>query len=1023
MSIIKFLLKRKIIVGLFISFVLIFGLYSFVKMDKELFPKIDFDQSMVLIETKDMPATDVENMVSKPIEHALDSINGVESYESSSTIGNSTFFITMEQDKGEEVTKEIESTIKGMQDQLHGVDDITVMQISTENQYEFNIDVSGDSMEEMSNFSTNVLKPRLESLPEVREVALAGLEENEITIQLDEDKLTELGLQQDDIIHSIDQTNINESLGEFESDADDLSIRWNTTLESVEDIKAIQVQTSEGFKPLTDIADVKEEMSEQTQLAWKNGNPDFILVQIGRTNSVTQIDMTEAVRSEIEKIKQEGLHGELEIDEIAAQADYVSNAIDGVSGNIIIGGIIAIVVLMLFLRNTRATFIVTLSIPSSILLTIITMGVMDISFNLASLIGLGLGIGMMVDASIVVLESIYKKKEQGVSQVKAVISGTKEVATAVISSMLTTIVVFLPIAILDDDIGKVVFVLAVVVAITLISSMIISFTLIPVMSENFLKLKKNQQRKKSSRVKRRDTIDRYGRILQWLSQKKRRRLGVIGLFIVVFMSSFLLLTKIPMSVMPDIFDRYSELILDLDSGVTPDERAEIAKEINKKLESVDDVDTNIVIDGIENLITIINMTPEEEKTMEQSEVNAKIMQQLRELEDDYPILSVGTTTEGVSSFPVQLKVSGQDFDSLQTLGNDLVDELYKVDGISFAKSEANEVEEEIEVVLNDKQLEEDDISPMLIHQQMVGLFTKTPIGDVVKDQVTTPIFLENDVSITEKDALLSHKMTTLSGEEEKFSKYISLEKTSAPTQINRTDGTRYIKVLADIEERDLGSINRDIQSVIHDFDIDNGYSIDVMGDLEQQQEAAIDLLVIFGISLFLVFVVMAIQFNSLRHPLIILSIIPLTVTGVLVGLFITQKELNVMSGIGVIMLVGIVLNNGILLIDRIKQQRNNGMEVDKAMIEAGKDRIRPIFMTTLTTVGGMIPLAFATGASSGYQSPLAVVIISGLLFSTFITLLLIPAIYLTFEDIGKGLKKLLNRKKKVEIIEHEDMHA
>src|SRR5699024_3383159 len=238
-----------------------------------------------------------------------------------------------------------------------------------------------------------------------------------------------------------------------------------------------------------------------------------------------------------------------------------------------------------------------------------------------------------------------------------------------------------------------------------------------------------------------------------------------------------------------------------------------------------------------------------------------------------------------------------------------------------------------------------------------------------------------------------------------------------------SDLTRYIKVLADIEERDLGSINRDIQSLIQDFDIDNGYSIEVMGDLEQQQEAATDLLVIFGISLFLVFVVMAIQFNSLRHQLIILSIIPLTVTGVLVGLFITQKELNGMSGIGVIMLVGIVLNNGIMLIDRIKQQRNNGMEVDQALIEAGKDRIRPIFMTTLTTVGGMILLSYATGASTCYQSPLAVVIISDLLFSTFITFLLIPAIYLTFEDIGKGLKRFLNRKKKTETIERKNMHA
>ncbi|HLQ97730.1 MAG TPA: efflux RND transporter permease subunit [Candidatus Dormibacteraeota bacterium] len=1015
------MLKRKIIVGLFVSFILVFGLYSFLKMDQELFPKIDFDQSMVLIETENMPATDVEKMVTQPVEKALDGMEGVESYESSSTIGNSTFFIMMEQDKGEEITKEIENTISGMQDQLHGVKDTYVMQVSTDQPYEFNMDVSGKDLQEMSDFSLNVLKPRLESLPEVREVALAGLEEKEIIVHLQNDKLNELGIGQEDILHSIQQMNVNESIGEFESDKNDLSIRWNTNLETIEDIKDIQIQTSEGLKSITDIADVKEETTEQPQLAWKNGNSDFILVQIGRTVDATQIDMAEAVRAEVEKIEQEGLPGNLKLEEIAAQADYVSNAIDGVSGNILIGGLIAIVVLMLFLRNTRATFIVTLSIPSSILLTILTMNFMDISFNLASLIGLGLGIGMMVDASIVVLESIYKKKEQGFPNVKAVIEGTKEVATAVISSMLTTIVVFLPIAILENDIGKVVFTLAVVVAITLISSMLISFTLIPVMSENFLKLKKRKQ-KKISRVKRTGIIDRYGNILRWLTKKKRRRIGVISLFIVLFISSFFLLVKVPMSVMPDIFDRYSELMIDLDSGVTPSERAEIADEINKKLDTVQDVETNIVIDNVESLIAIINMTPEEEKTVEQTEVNENIMRQLRKLEEDYPISSIGTTTEGMSSFPIQVEVSGNDYDTLRTLGNDLAEELEEIEGVVFAKSEANELEEEMSIELNYNQLEKDGLTARAIYQQMNGLFAKVPVGDILKDQETTPIFLENDVSISDKDELLTYEIMTPNGNE-KLSKYVSLKNVSAPTQIDRKNGTRYISVVADIEGRDLGSINRDVQNLIEDFDTEDGYSVGVSGDLEQQQEAATDLLVIFGISLFLVFVVMTIQFNSLKHPLIILSIIPLTVTGVFVGLFLTQKDLNVMSGIGVIMLVGIVLNNGILLIDRVKQQRNQGINVDDAIVDAGKDRIRPIFMTTLTTVGGMIPLAFATGASSGYQSPLAVVIISGLLFSTFITLILIPSIYLVFEDIGRGLKRLFTRKRNKKIENSEEIRA
>lgn len=204
---------------------------------------------MVLIETENMPATDVEKMVTEPVEKALDGMEGVESYETSSTIGNSTFFIMMEQDKGEEITKEIESTISGMQDQLHGVKDTYVMQVSTDQPYEFNMDVSGKNLQEMSDFSLNVLKPRLESLPEVREVALAGLEEKEIIVHLQNDKLNELGIGQESILHSVQQMNVNESIGEFESDKNDLSIRWNTSLETIEDIKDIQIQTSEGLNP------------------------------------------------------------------------------------------------------------------------------------------------------------------------------------------------------------------------------------------------------------------------------------------------------------------------------------------------------------------------------------------------------------------------------------------------------------------------------------------------------------------------------------------------------------------------------------------------------------------------------------------------------------------------------------------------------------------------------------------------------------------------------------------------------
>ncbi|MFD2130835.1 efflux RND transporter permease subunit [Pseudogracilibacillus auburnensis] len=1005
----RFLLKRKIIVMLFVIFIFGYGLYGITKLDKELFPPISFDQTLIMIETEDMPAEDVEQFITIPIEQSLDSMQDVNDYESTSSVGESVIAVNSETGKGEEVTKDIESQVHSITNDIHGVRDVFVMQASTSQSFEFFLDLSGGNLTEMSSFAKNVIQPRLESLSEVREVAVAGLEEKEIVITLKTEKLEDYGLSQDEIIPLIQQMNTNTSIGSFEDEAGKPTLRWNTTFNDIDDIKRISFQTNEGIKRLTDIASVKEEIAEQKNVAWKNGDPEFLLLQVGRADGYTQIDMTEAVRAEIKKINEEHSNG-ISISEIAAQADYVTSAIEGVVDNILIGGIIAIIVLLLFLRNIRATFIIGLSIPTSILLTILTMTLLDYSFNLLSLIGLGLGIGMMVDASIVVLESIFKKKEQGLSNLEAVVTGTKEVAAAVLSSMLTTIVVFVPIVLLDDDVGKMMIILTVVIAVTLISSVIIAFTVIPSLAENFLRVKKKKTKGKLQ------LIEKYGKILAWMTRKKRRRIGIIGLFIAMFISSFLLLAKVPMTFMPDIMNRYAEVIVELEPGVTPSERAEIAAKMNEQLETIPDVENNIIMDNMGVMFAIVHMTPAEEKTMEQNEVNEQILQKFRELERKYPVTNVGSAMDGMTSLPVEVQVSGENLQTLQHIGEKVTNELKQIDHVVSVKMQVGENTEEFSVQLNEKNMKDDEITASYVSAQLSQMFSDSPVSEFRQNGETVSVILKNDLSIKEKKQLLQKEIMTANGEK-KLSNYVSLEKVSSLSQIDRYNGERYINVTADIEGKDLGSVNLEVQKAIQNMDIDDGYAVSLGGDLEEQQKAFQDLLVIFAISLFLVFVVMAIQFNSFKHPIIILFIIPLTITGVIIGLFLTQKELNLMSGIGVIMLVGIVLNNGILLIDRVKQIRNEGKNVKQAIVDAGKDRIRPIFMTTLTTVGGMLPLAFASGTSSDYQSPLAVVIISGLLFSTFISLLLIPAVYLFFEDIGNGFSRIFKRKKSKKLSE------
>ena len=1004
----RFLLKRKIIVGLFITFIFGLGIYSSTNLDKELFPSVTFNQTMIMIETEEMPAEDVEQFVTIPIENILDSMEDVHSYEATSSSDNSLFMVDLAAGNGDEVTKDIESKVKGLTNELHGMKDVFVMQASTQGQYEFFMDISGGSMEDMSAYALNVVKPRLESLKEVKEVLVAGTDEKEIIITLKPNKLAAFNLAQEDIVAAMEQMNMNAPIGTLHHEQSEPTIRWNTAFHHIKNIKELPIQTREGMKKLSDFASIEEKRNEQNNFAWKNGDPDFLLLQIGRANGFTQIDMANAVRSEVQNIKQQ--HGnKMTINEIAAQADYVRNAIDGVTSNILVGGIIAIIVLLLFLRNFRATLIIGLSIPASVLLTVLTMTMLDYSFNLLSLVGLGLGIGMMVDASIVVLESIFKKKEQGMSNIAAVVAGTKEVVGAVISSMLTTIVVFVPIVLLDDEIGKMMLVLTVVVAVTLISSVIVAFTLIPVLSENFLKVNKRKQGKWN-------LIGKYGSIIEWMAKKKRRRIGILSLSILLFMSSFLLMTKIPITFMPDILNRYAEVVVEVETGVSPEEREEIAFAMNEVLEEVPDVDRNVILDNIDVVLALIHMTPEEDKTLEQKEVNEQILQKIRTLEENYPIKSVGAAMDGTVNPPIELRVSGKNLTTLQEIGTEVSAELEKIDSISSVNMQVGESTKEYVIQLKNHNMEADGLIAPDLYRYISQMFADVPAGDVIEDGETTPIFIENGVDIMNKKDLLDDKIMTANGEKS-LSHYISLKKTDSLQQINRSNGERYISIIADAESQDLVALNKEVNKVIDNISLDQGYAVAISGDLEEQQKAGQDLLVIFIISLFLVFVVMAIQFNSLKHPFIILFIIPLTITGVLIGLFITQKELNLMSGIGVIMLIGIVLNNGILLIDRVRQLRNDGLDVNTAMIGAGKERIRPIFMTTLTTVGGMLPLALATGTSSDYQSPLAVVIISGLLFSTFITLILIPVIYFLFEDIGNMFKRIFRRRKSMEIME------
>lgn len=994
MRILKWLIHQKVFMILVSLFIIGIGIYSLTQLDTELTPEIGLDGASIKVETENNEVDAVEQEITIPLEEKLQSIANVKKLESTTSGNASTIQVQFANGTGDEAIQEVQAAVSFVLRDAKNIKTVKIQQDGATAAYEFILDLAGGNMAEMTDFAKHTLQPKLEKLPEVRDVMISGAEAKRIVIAWDEEALSKHHITIPEATQVIQQMNHKEKI--ITENHTDAALYLDTTFENIDAITSLAIPTEEDVITLDNIANVTIETEEAFSDTWKNGSSDVLMIQIAREENTSQKAMTAAVRAEISDVKSDGLMNDMTLNEVVAHADFVDDAMSDVTMNIILGGIIAIVILLVFLRNIRATIIIGISIPTSILLTVIAIGVLDYSLNLLTLIGLGLGIGMMVDSSIVILEAIYSKKEQGLDPVSAVLSGTKEVATAIIASALTTIVVFLPIGFVGGDSGTYMLILAIVVAITLISSVVIAFTFIPTLAKNFLRYsdqdnkmlaRRNQkgiEKKKTQRI-----MTFYKRMLAWTIERKRRSFLVVLSFVLLFSFSFLLIPKIPMNVMPDIFNRYTEVAIDLENGVTDEEKREIIAQVNERMQEIDDVEANFLLDFDDKLMASIVMTRGENITKEQEVVTDDIIRALRDLQKTMPIRAVERALDGVSGYPINIQVAGDDIEALEKAMKKLQSEIGAIDGIVGVTTDMDQFADIQSITFKKDAIKKAGMTETELREQLSTLSSSDPIGVVDWDQEIIPMYAKhqgpNDV--------LKEKMITSDGKVE-LATFISLQTERMPKQINRKNGERYFSLMADIDGEEPATVHAAVQKAIDTFNENElAYTASVAGDLEEQQELMNDMLLAMLIAIFLVYVVMAVQFNHFGHPLIVMATLPVTVIGVIIGLFLTQAELNMMSGMGIIILIGIVLNNAILLIDCTNQLRHAGTPIVPALIQAGEKRIRPIFMTTLTTIGGMLPLALATGMSADYQAPMAIVIISGLLFSTLITLILIPAIY------------------------------
>ncbi|NBJ68780.1 MULTISPECIES: efflux RND transporter permease subunit [Clostridia] len=1022
MKLIKTSVKRPVGVIMIVLAILALGAVSLRSLTVDLFPKIDLPVAVVATSYQDAAPQEVENLISRPIESAVSTVEGIETVQSQSQSGSSLVVLMFNNGT------DLDQALLDVRESVDQVKDLLPSQAGDPNIMRFNPDqlpvmwvgLTGENAASLTKTADDQVVPFLERQGGVGSVNVEGGKEREIQLILDEAKLQQYGATAQTIMQSLTSTNQSASVGTVEKGDKDLQLRVTGEFESIDDIKQTIVQTESGATVhVDDLAEVKDDFKEQSGMTLVNGKPSVVLSILKKTDSNT-VEVATNIEDSLQEMKQD-LPSDVNVDIIIDTSDFIQMSIDSVVQNILIGGAISIFILLLFLKSIRATIVIGLSIPIAIITTFILMYFTGETLNILTLGGLALGLGMMVDSSIVILEHIYSYRQRGYSLKDAAIKGASELAPAVIASTTTTLVVFLPIIYVEGIASDMFTPLALAVSFSLITSLIVAVTLVPMLSSKLLQ--KAMQ----------DGGKRYwfDRFLGWLNTKYQKALKwalghrktTVFVTIVAIVGSLALTPFIGAEFIPSADQGQLEIRVETDPGSSLKHTEEIVEQVNKELEPFESlIETNYISVGGGDMVAgnsgsgnqaVYSMqlipSTEREKTTIQivQEINDKL-QGIAGAE-----ITVNSMDSGMNmGDPIQVQLNGPEHEVLRDISEQVVRDIERIDGIYNPETSASEGVPQMNIEVNQEQAAMYGLNQEQVLGQIQMQFTgqvATQFRENGQEMDVTLIYPEEQRSKIED--LHDMKIQTPQGATVSLDEVAEFKQMSGPVSLQRENQQPQMNVSSQTVDRDLGSITQDVEKTLANMELPEGYSYKIGGQAQDMAESFTELAIALVFSIFLVYAVMAVQFENFLFPLIIMFAMPTTVIGVMLGLFIVGIPLSIPAFIGIIMLAGIVVNNSIVLVDYINLLRRKGMERYTAILEAGSSRLRPILMTTLTTILAMIPLAMALGEGAEMQQPLAVTIIFGLGVSSIFTLLLIPVIYTLFDDLTAKMAKRKKKKK------------
>ena len=817
-----------------------------------------------------------------------------------------------------------------------------------------------------------------------------------------------------DMINSVlTAENFSMPAGYVSDDAKQYSVKVGDKFTSIDQVEDLLLMSIDGIGDiyLKDIADIKYENNVSKSYTNVNGNPG-IMLSIEKTSTSSTSSVCDKLNQTIDSLT-DG-NDKLHILSLMDQGIYIDMVINSILDNLLYGGILAIIVLLVFLRSIKPTVIIAFSIPMSLLFAVVLMYFTDISLNMISLSGLSLGVGMLVDNSIVVIENIYRMRNNGVSRYKAAVYGAKQVSGAIFASTLTTICVFLPI-VFTDGITKQIFTdMGLTIAYSLIASLIIALTLVPCMASKLLT---------SADEKEHRWFDKFVDFYETLLEKalNHKSIVLIGALILLCFAGFSA-TRMGTAFMPDMSSTQMTATISPKEGqeLTDDDLQKISDDFVKIVGKIDDVEGVGAMNGSGTMMGMssssssnsmsVYIVLKEDMKHSNKEIAKMIKDDTSSLNCD---ISVNESTMDMGSMVgsgISIQIKGDDLDKLQDISNDMVDILKNTDGAIDIKSSLDNSEVEQRVSVNKDEAMKYGLTIAQVYQQISEkLKSETTSTTITSNSNDLAVVIKNNASETTiKDLKLLEIKGTKNNKDAKvkLNKIATITNATTPASINHKNQTRYMTVSASVDEdHNIGLISRDIQSKIDDYNTPNGYEVELTGENETINSTMKDLVLMILLAIVFIYLIMVAQFQSLLSPFIVMFTIPLAFTGGLLGLLVTRQILSVTSMLGFLILAGIVVNNGIVFVDYVNQLRLDGVDKRTALLETGRARIRPILMTAMTTILAMSTMALGVGMGSELSQGLSIVTIGGLLYATLLTLFIVPILYDIFHR--REMKKII----------------